>query len=470
MINFRKSVCALCAALALGLVGNGLCEDALTGEQILQVEQALYSLGYHEDTFDARLDDHTREALRSFQRANGLEATGEVNGETLRRLSDGTAVTCHDYLTGLVAEYDSLPVLQAGSSGETVSALQRRLKELGYFSGASDGVFGDATMAAIRRFQMANGLTETGTADRATQMRLNEGDPISWEDFLGGAPCVLGDSGRQVRLLQRALRDLGYFKGECTGTFGELTQLAVAHFQANNGLEETGGADAATCEVLYSGSAQPQIDPQTLHTGDDAQSVADLQSGLAALGYFDRNITGVYGATTETAVRLFQMANGLPVTGEADAATVACLTAEDAAPMSSVSEWFLAELQGQEDSARTVVGALAVRMRGQSFEADDEDLYRGFAFVQYACVQAGLPVVSPEALMSLVTEPVEDLTALQEGDILSMRMGEGGSMLAISSGGGRMVYALPDSGWVLESDLHTMDYTELVRWNMTSAE
>lgn len=471
MINLRKTARALCAILALGFLGSAPAEEALTGEQILQVEQALYSLGYHDDNFDALLDGHTREALRSFQIANGLEATGEVNADTIKRLSDGTAVTCHDYLTGLAAEYDSLPVLQTGSSGEAVSALQRRLKELGYFSGTSDGVFGDATLAAIRRFQMANGLSETGTADRATQFRLNEGEPIGWEDFLQSVQCVLGDSGRQVRLLQRTLRSLGYFQGDCTGSFGELTQLAVSQFQANNALEETGAADLGTCAALYSGAAEPLIDPQTLHMGDDAQSVADLQSGLAALGYFDRNITGVYGATTQTAVRLFQMANGLSATGEADARTLACLDAEDAAPLSSVSEWFLTELRGQDDSARAVVGAVAERMRGQSFEADDEDLYRGFAFVQYVCVAAGLPVVSPEDLMSLIAEPVEDVAALREGDILALRTGENGPvLLAVSSGGGRAVYALPDSGWVLESDLREMDYTELVRWNMTAAE
>lgn len=470
MINLRKTTRALCAILALSFSG-GMAEEALTGEQILQVEQALYSLGYHDDTFDALLDDHTRQALRSFQIANDLEATGEVDEGTVKRLSDGNAVTCHDYLTRLAAGYDGLPVLQAGGSGESVSVLQRRLRDLGYFSGASDGVFGDATLAAIRRFQMANGLNETGIADRATQFRLGEGNPISWENFLQSAQCVLGDSGRQVRQLQRTLRALGYFKGECTGSFGELTQLAVSQFQAANGLEETGKADFASCAALYSGAAEPLVDPETLHVGDNAQSVADLQSGLAALGYFDRNITGVYGATTQTAVRLFQMANDLPVTGEADAKTLARLSEADAATLSSVSEWFLMELQGQEDSARAVIGTVAERMRGQSFEADDEDLYRGFAFVQYVCVAAGLPVVSPEELLDLITEPVEEVSILQEGDILALRTAENGPvLLAISSGRGRAVYALPDSGWVLESDLRGMDYTELVRWNITALE
>ena len=75
-------------------------------------------------------------------------------------------------------------MLQQGSSGSSVSAVQRRLKELGFYSGSSDGEFGEGTRAAVIRFQRANGLEETGIVDASTYLRLNDADSISFSAFL----------------------------------------------------------------------------------------------------------------------------------------------------------------------------------------------------------------------------------------------------------------------------------------------
>ena len=48
--------------------------------------------------------------------------------------------------------------LSKGSRGEEVRRLQQRLKELGFDPGAVDGVYGNATSAAVLLFQSRNGL------------------------------------------------------------------------------------------------------------------------------------------------------------------------------------------------------------------------------------------------------------------------------------------------------------------------
>lgn len=465
----NNRIYALILGLALAVSPGGRAEEVLTGERVLAMEQALYALGYHDEHCNAQLDEATRKALKSYQLANQLEPTGEPDAATLALLDSGESVTCHEYLMGLAAQYAEMPILQSGSSGEAVSALQNRLKELGYFSVQCDGVFGDATSSAVRRFQRANGLEETGIADRSTQMRLNEGVPIRWEDFITAACACDGDSGVYVQLLQQTLADLGYFHGECTGTYGDQTHQAVARFQASNQLEETGVADSATCEALYSDQAAAYRDERTLCLGDDDQQVADLQSRLAALGYFEKSITGIFGETTETAVRLFQMANGLPATGEAGPETLDKLDAPDVAALDAMRETFRAQVQAQDDTARAVVGSVALNARGRAFKADDEDLYEGFAFVQYVCVSAGIPVVVADDIVGLIDEKVEDLSAPQPGDILAIQKeGEGGThlMLAVAAGDGRAIYATPASGWVLESYLRDMEGTAIYRWNM----
>jgi hypothetical protein len=53
-------------------------------------------------------------------------------------------------------------MLRLGSVGEEVRRLQARLKELGFYKGAIDGVFGGATESAVKRFQKANALKVDG--------------------------------------------------------------------------------------------------------------------------------------------------------------------------------------------------------------------------------------------------------------------------------------------------------------------
>ena len=62
--------------------------------------------------------------------------------------------------------------LRYGSTGEAVKALQRRLKELGFFDGNIGGNYLTLTEQAVRDYQAANGLTVDGVATPELQARL----------------------------------------------------------------------------------------------------------------------------------------------------------------------------------------------------------------------------------------------------------------------------------------------------------
>lgn len=49
-----------------------------------------------------------------------------------------------------------------GSNSEEVKQIQTKLKRWGYYNGAIDGIFGSKTLAAVKWFQSANGLTVDG--------------------------------------------------------------------------------------------------------------------------------------------------------------------------------------------------------------------------------------------------------------------------------------------------------------------
>ena len=57
-----------------------------------------------------------------------------------------------------------------------------------------------------------------------------------------------GDTGAQVKLLQKALKSLGFFSGTVDGAFGPATTSAVVQFQSAHGLTGDGivGADTLT--------------------------------------------------------------------------------------------------------------------------------------------------------------------------------------------------------------------------------
>ena len=59
-----------------------------------------------------------------------------------------------------------------GSTGEAVRTIQTKLKNWGYYTGQVDGIYGSATVEAVKYFQRSNGLTADGVAGPATLEKL----------------------------------------------------------------------------------------------------------------------------------------------------------------------------------------------------------------------------------------------------------------------------------------------------------
>lgn len=55
-----------------------------------------------------------------------------------------------------------------GSQGDEVRRIQKKLKSLGYYTGAVDGVYGTGTQKAVRAFQKSCGITADGIAGPKT--------------------------------------------------------------------------------------------------------------------------------------------------------------------------------------------------------------------------------------------------------------------------------------------------------------
>lgn len=65
------------------------------------------------------------------------------------------------------------PTLKEGHGGKPVRALQKRLNKLGYGAGAVDGLFGNQTEAAVKKFEKKHGLKVDGIADKQVWKHLD---------------------------------------------------------------------------------------------------------------------------------------------------------------------------------------------------------------------------------------------------------------------------------------------------------
>ena len=71
-----------------------------------------------------------------------------------------------------LAQRASAELYKKGSGGATVSEIQTRLKNWGYYNGAVDGVYGSQTEKAVRWFQQKNGLSVDGQVGDQTLAAL----------------------------------------------------------------------------------------------------------------------------------------------------------------------------------------------------------------------------------------------------------------------------------------------------------
>jgi peptidoglycan hydrolase-like protein with peptidoglycan-binding domain len=133
-----------------------------------------------------------------------------------------------------------------------VRSLQTKLTAAGFSPGPVDGRYGPLTIAAVKRFQQADGLVVDGIVGPRTRHALAGGGLLP-----GAGAFEVSGSGR-VRSLQRRLARAGFSPGRVDGRYGPVTGQAVRRFQHARHLPANGIARAATLHALATNNHQTQ--------------------------------------------------------------------------------------------------------------------------------------------------------------------------------------------------------------------
>jgi peptidoglycan hydrolase-like protein with peptidoglycan-binding domain len=194
----------------------------------------------------------------------------------------------------------TLCVVTLVRADQTIRSLQQTLKNQGFYYGAVTGDKSGETIAAIRRYQIRNGLPVTGEINEETLRSVNSSvDSVASASQPASKPAAIQpDSVRpdaSTRLSQSSPQPL---------------------FRQPDRPLETNPSDSAS----FYQSAPLRV---------NRRIIAGAQYQLMSRGYYRGRVDGKYGSQTAFALRAFQSTAGLPPTGRLDIETVKALGSSD---------------------------------------------------------------------------------------------------------------------------------------------
>lgn len=272
-------------------------------KDVARLQNRLIEMGYMDGGYDGIYGKSTSNAVRYFQKVNGLPETGVADYDTLVKL----------YSDDAIVDPEPTPTPLAKSvKGDGVQQLQEVLTLYGFLDDAADGTFGEKTETAVKEAQayyyeqMQATVTPTPMATQAwmtptpTPTPAPTPEPAASPDEAADVPeetklptptptirfapeatpytpdgvaseellewlygdtfdvyqatTQRGDKTAEAMRVQRRLVYLGYMR-KADGNFGSATERCLVYFQKLNGLEQSGVADEATQRVLFSEQA-----------------------------------------------------------------------------------------------------------------------------------------------------------------------------------------------------------------------
>ena len=199
--------------------------DLLQMPDATKVQRRLVELGFLGVPPNGIWGPRSRQALREFKFLNGLPRDDAWDQQTYKQLFSlsaqkksgaGQGIKTSNSTQENDTNYPPPPgtTLNPLNRGDAIS-LQQRLAEFGFFAGKSDGLWGQASRDALRKFKVANGLAADDQWNSETETALKNGQPgQANETFIGGwagtiAECQDGQIGQAPLQITERRAEIG---------------------------------------------------------------------------------------------------------------------------------------------------------------------------------------------------------------------------------------------------------------------
>lgn len=248
-----------------------------SGDAVTKLQKRLIELGYMKVEATGYYGEKTAEAVKAFQRRASLEADGIAGEATQKRLyaSDAPRATT----TTARATTTTTTTTMKPTTTTTAATTTTTAATTAPTTTASKQTQATTTQAQTTA-QTKSDKTEQKTTDTTTTATTTTEPEILYETL------EFGSSGREVRVLQERMTELGYYDHDISDYYGVFLRLAVMSFQLDAGLPATGVADNETQIRAYAEDAPlcgEAVTGDLLYTEEELQEdggeLADEQQG-----------------------------------------------------------------------------------------------------------------------------------------------------------------------------------------------
>lgn len=304
------SVSAFCLCLAISPLAATSAEAALSPEfSVRNVQQALNMLGYSAGTEDGKMGSHTRSAISSYQRDNGLPVTGEATAILYDKLLASVATGSNR----VAKTYDQ------GPSSDLITAIQSELRQRGYTIPAVSGELDQQTRDAIIQFQTDARMTVSGQPSEMLLSALRSRDMRR-----GGI-----DRRQMIVTIQDQLNRRGYDAGPPDGALGPKSRTAIRTYQSDASLPITGEPSESLLASLQNEGGPRFGQGRRDHEFNDRGLVRDIQTELRERRLYRGPVNGRLNSETRDGIRAYQSALRMEPTGEPSIDLLASLKISD---------------------------------------------------------------------------------------------------------------------------------------------
>jgi len=295
---------------------------------------------------------------------------------------------------------------------------------------------GTVTSVAITQGKAVKALTKLAGVDGNPVYGIPSGYPL----YRGLAE---GDEGPDVTALQKALAAAGYDPGEADGDFGTGTADALADWQADHGLEETGRLDLASFVSYKPGAV---VDDVTVKVGDRMQAggklatLAPTQSLVATADVSQLDVAKLKVGQRVTLT--FDALDGAATSGTVDEIADSPTSSDSSAGTTTVVQYPVTVRIGKlPTGARTGMtgqASVVTTSRRNVVVVPSSAIGGTTANPTVQVVQDGTTVTRPVVVGLVTTQGSEILTGLQAGEqvVTGITASDTGAVNQNQQGGG----------------------------------